>query len=641
MIANIVANVARPLVSKSWLVALFSVPLLPTPTAQQLYMPRTIKQAIKNGTRSLDGRPGPNYWENHGRYSIALTVNPPDRAIRGTEKISYANNSPDTLRMLVFKLFVNIHKPGAPRAGGAAADYLNSGVHIDAFSVNGKSENWGDDSRTFTWKRVRLPAPLMPHDTVQLALDWHYEISLQAGREGMLDSTTYYLAYFYPRVAVYDDYNGWDTMDFTDQQEFYSDFNNYDVSITAPRNFVVWGTGSLLDASDVLQPAALQRYNASLTSDSVIHVATRDQMANSQVTAQNATNTWHFSADDIPDVAFAVSNHYDWDAASVVVDDATHRRASVQSAFNDTAADYHHMVHFGQHALGWLSHNWPGVPYPYVKTTIVQGSADMEYPMMVNDGSTADTVFSRFVVEHELAHTYFPFYMGTNETRYGFMDEGWATTFEYLIGTADMGKPYAVNFFKQFRVNGWIHDPSPLEDLPIVTPGDVLKGAAYGSNAYGKPALGYLAIKDLLGDAEFRKALHAYMDRWHGKHPSPWDFFYTFNDVSGQNLDWFWNDWYFSNNYIDMALTSVAKHGNGYSISIRNIGGMDAPVDVRVKYADGDTATFHQTPAIWKANQKQATFDIAAHKKIASVDLDGGIWMDADTTNNVWKAGSH
>jgi hypothetical protein len=641
MLTNLLLNAAKPVIAKSWLVALLAVPLFPTtPATNGLYMPRNFKNAIKNGTRSLDGKPGPNYWENHGTYSIAMTVNPPDRHVRGTETISYANNSPDTLSSLVFKLFINIHKPGAPREGGAGAAYLNPGVSIDAFNVNGKRARWGSDVGTFTWKRVRLPAPLMPHDTVQLSLDWHYEISLEAGREGMLDSTTYYLAYFYPRVAVYDDYNGWDTMNFTDQQEFYSDFNNYDVSLTVPKNYVVWGTGTLTNVADVLSPDALKRFNASLTSDSVIHVATKAQMANGEITAQNATNTWHFKASNIPDMAFAISDHYDWDATSVLVDDAAHRRASVQSAFNDTAADYHHMAHFAQHALDWLSHNWPGVPYPYEKTTIVQGSADMEYPMMVNDGSTADTVFSRFVVEHELAHTYFPFYMGINETRYALMDEGWATTFEYLIGTADLGKPRATTFFKQFRVNGWINDPSPVEDLPIVTPADVLKSSAYGNNAYGKAALGYLAVKDLLGDATFKKSLHTFMDRWHGKHPAPWDFFYTFDNVSGQNLDWFWTNWYFSNNYIDMALTGVRKSGKGYSLTIDNIGGMDAPVDVHVKYADGDSTSFHQTPAIWKANQKRATVSIPTTKAVASIDLDGGIWMDADTTNNRWNAGN-
>jgi hypothetical protein len=335
-------------------------------------------------------------------------------------------------------------------------------------------------------------------------------------------------------------------------------------------------------------------------------------------------------------MTFALSDHYDWDAASVVVDDATHRRASVQSAYNDTAADFHHMVQFGRHSLDWLSHNWPGIPYPYEKTTIVQGGADMEYPMMVNDGSNADTTFSRFVVEHEIAHTYFPFYMGINETRYGFMDEGWATTFEYLIGVADMGRDREDVLFKSFRVNSWAHDPSPLEDLPIVTPEDVLSGAAYGNNAYGKPALGYLAVKDLLGDAEFRKCLHAFMDRWHGKHPIPWDFFDTFNDVSGKNLNWFWTNWFFSNGYIDLALRSVTKTASGYSAAIDNVGGLVAPFDLRVTYADGTSDTIHETPAVWEANQASAAVAISTKKVVQSVEVVNGIWVDADVTNNKW-----
>jgi aminopeptidase N len=309
----------------------------------------------------------------------------------------------------------------------------------------------------------------------------------------------------------------------------------------------------------------------------------------------------------------------------------------VQAAYNDTAADYRHMVRFAQHALDWLSHNWPGVPYPYEKTTVVQGLAGMEYPMMVNDESYADTVFSRFVVEHEIAHTYFPFYMGINETRYAMMDEGWATTFEYLIGTADLGKPAATTFFQQFRVNGWAGDPSPLEDLPIITPADGMSGGDYGDNAYGKPALGYLALKDMLGDATFRTALHAFMDRWHGKHPIPWDFFNTVNNVTGRNLNWFWNAWYFSNNYIDFAIAGVTKTGSGYSVTLDNIGGMPAPVDIEAKFADGSSEVFHETAAIWQANPRAVTVPIATSKSVQSVTLNGGIWVDADTTNNRWN----
>jgi len=619
---------------RAGLTALLSAGALPAQVAQPLYMPRAVKKAFATGARSADGRPGPKYWQNRGRYSITITAAPPDRTIRGAEQIVYANNSPDTLHRLVIKLFINIHRPGAPRNDGASEDYLTPGVQIDRFAVNGTTTAWRDDPRYFTWQPVTLATPIAPHDSVRLSFDWHYEISKEAGREGMLDSTTYYLAYFYPRVAVYDDYNGWDTMTFTDAQEFYSDFNDYDVTVRVPAGFVVWGTGTLENAPDLLQAEPLRRFQSSFTSDTTVHVATKADMTARQATRQGDENAWHFTATNVPDMTFALSDHYVWDAASVVVDDATHRRASVQSAFNDTAADFHHMVQFGRHSLDWLSHNWPGVPYPYEKTTIVQGSADMEYPMMVNDGSNADTSFSRFVVEHEIAHTYFPFYMGINETRYGFMDEGWATTFEYLIGVADVGRQHADEFYRQFRVNGWARDPSPLEDLPIITPEDVLSGVAYGSNAYGKPSLGYLAMKDLLGDDVFKKCLHAFIDRWHGRHPIPWDFFNTFNDVSGKNLNWFWNNWFFSNNYVDLAMRGVKKMAGGYSATIDNIGGMAAPFDLHVTYGDGTAQTIHETPAVWRANQRTAVVTIATRKTVRAARVATGIWVDADTTNN-------
>ncbi|HEV8508147.1 MAG TPA: M1 family peptidase, partial [Chitinophagaceae bacterium] len=213
--------------------------------AQDLNMSRDVKQAYKNGTRAMDGKPGRNYWQNHGRYTITMTAAPPDRNVKGMETITYINNSPDTIRNPSIKLFLNIHKPGAPREFGATPDYLTSGVHIDECKVNGQPVQIRSDHFVFTNVSVKLPKALTPHDSVELSFAWHYEISLQSGREGMIDSTTYFLAYFYPRVAVYDDYNGWDQMPFMDSHEFYSDFNDYDVTINVPRNYIVVGTGSL------------------------------------------------------------------------------------------------------------------------------------------------------------------------------------------------------------------------------------------------------------------------------------------------------------------------------------------------------------------------------------------------------------
>ena len=604
--------------------------------APSLYLPRAIKQAYAKGTRSPDGRPGPKYWQNHGRYDITINAAPPSRTIRGSEAITYWNASPDSLRRLAIKLFLNNHKPGAARNGSADSLAITSGVHVDRVTVNGAPFDWGNDARYFTVHAMTLPSALLPGDSIRLTFDWHYDLSLESGREGMIDSTTFFLAYFYPRVAVYDDYNGWDTMTFTGSQEFYSDFNDYDVTVNAPANYVVWGTGTLGNATAVLQPAIVERYQASLTSDTTVHVATREDLAAKRVTAQRPVNSWHFSARDIPDMAFGLSDHYDWDATSVVVDDATQRRASAQAAFADTSKDYHHVARYAQHSLDWLSHNWPGVPYPYEKTTVFQGFAGMEYPMMANDETYKDTVFSRFVAEHEIAHTYMPFYMGINETRYAFMDEGWATTLEYLINEADIGPAKARDFFRSFRVQGWISDPSPVSDIPIITPEDVMS-SGWGNNAYGKAALGYLALKELLGDDTFRKSLHGYMDRWHGKHPIPWDFFNSVNDISGKNLNWFWNAWYFENSYIDLGVREVKRVKGGYAVTLENIGGMPAPVTLKLEYSDGSTDMVHETPSIWRASQQRATVRIATKKSLRSLQLDGGIWMDADSTNNAWS----
>jgi hypothetical protein len=601
--------------------------------AQTLYMPRDIQKAFKNETRSVDGRPGKKYWQNYGRYNINITAVPQNRTVKGTEQITYVNNSPDTLKRLNMKLILNIHKPGAARFGDAGADYLTPGIQFDSFLINGEAKKVASGS---TNQLVGLGKPLMPHDSVKLDIGWHFEISKESGREGMIDSTTCYLAYFYPRVSVYDDYNGWDRLPFLDAQEFYNDFNDYTLHVTAPKNYVVWATGTLQNPNEVLQPEYAKRLQASFTSDSTIHVASAAELAAHKVTVQKEMNTWTWTANDISDMAVGISDHYVWDAASVVVDDATNRRASMQAAFLDNSEDFHHAVQNGRNSLGWLSHNWPGVPYPFPKMTSFQGFADMEYPMMVNDSHTNDVRFSQFVQDHEIAHTYFPFYMGINESRYAFMDEGWATTFELLIGTAEVGKEKAESLYKDFRVDRWIHDASTAEDQPVITPSSELRGG-YGNNSYGKPSLSYFALKDMLGDELFKKALHGYMDRWHGKHPIPWDYFNSMSNITGKNLDWFFNNWFFTNYYIDLSLKSVTKASGGYTAAIKNIGGFVLPFNIKVTYADGSAESIHQTPAVWEKNQKQITVSLKTTKVVKSVTLDGGIFMDADESNNTWN----
>jgi hypothetical protein len=359
-------------------------------------------------------------------------------------------------------------------------------------------------------------------------------------------------------------------------------------------------------------------------------------MAGKNVTAQNATNTWKWTASNITDMALGISDHYDWDAASVVVNDKTGRRVSMQAAYADSSQDFHHSVQFGRYSLRWFSNNWPGVDYPCPKSTAFQGFADMEYPMMINDSHTAKLSFAELVQDHEQAHTYFPFYMGTNESYYAFMDEGWATTFEYLIGISENGQKAADDFYKSFRVTRWIHGKHDKEN-PIITPSpDVTFGG--GNNAYGKPSLSYLALKDLLGDKLFKKALHNYMSNWNGKHPIPWDYFYSMSSGSGKDLDWFFYNWFFTPSYIDLDLDKADKTSDGYTLSIKNIGGFAVPFDVVATYDDGTTESFHQTPVVWKDNQKEITVDIKTNKTVKSLTLDGGIFMDANEKDNTWVA---
>jgi hypothetical protein len=602
---------------------------------QELYIPRDVNQAYKNETRNKDGKPGANYWQNKATYDIKVQVAPPNKTITAKEEITYTNNSPDTLKVLNFKLYLNNHKPGAARLGQVSDDYLTSGTHIDTYSENGVQREW-KDRNDGTNKRIQLLKPLSPNQQIKLSFDWHFDMSKQSGREGAIDSTTFFLAYFYPRIAVYDDYQGWDTMTFTGSQEFYNDFNDYTFEVTVPKNYIVWATGDLLNPDEVLQTEYANRLKTSMTSDDVIQIATQDDLTKKQVTKQTETNTWKWKASNITDVAIAISDHYNWDAGSVVVDNKTNRGASVQAAYDEPSEDFKEMVTYGKHSLEWFSNNYPGVPYPFSKSTIVRGFADMEYPMMVNDNSQKNPDFTRFVVEHEIAHTYFPFYMGINETRFGFMDEGWATALEYLIGISDLGKERATAFFQQFRVNRWINSNSMEGDIPIITPSNILSGPALGNNEYGKAALGYLAAKDILGNDLFKKALQGYMARWNGKHPIPWDFFYSINDVSGNNLNWFWSSWYFSNNYIDIAVKNVETNKNGTILKLENVGGMPSPFDVMMTLKDGTTKTVHETPEVWK-NNKEISLTLKDIKDIESLKIDGGIFMDADPSNNSWN----
>ncbi|WP_432807753.1 M1 family metallopeptidase [Pantanalinema sp. GBBB05] len=621
-----------------------------TPSASTLYVPRFVQQAYKKQTRSPDGRPGKNYWQNRSTYKMSITVMPPNRTVSATEEITYFNNSPDSLSEIPFRLYLNAHRPEAIREKPIDESFLSSGIQVDEFRINGQVKAWNvSNTPATTLHMIKLDKPLPPGGSITFSIRWRYDITAAGGwKEGSIDQTTFFLAYFFPRVHPYNDTSGLDFVPFTLGREFNNDFGDYTFEVKVPKNFVVWATGDLLNPQEVLQPTYAQRLQESFTSDRVITIAQPAELQQGRVTAQSDTVTWKWQANNVADVAIALSNHYIWDAGSVVVDPKTGRRASVQSAYTEAAPDFKPMVEVGKRTLAWASTQYPGVPYPYSKTSIIFGGnpgADEEYPMMVNDQSNLDREgkpnygFTRFVATHELLHSWFPFYMGINEKRYPFMDEGWTTAFEHLLAREDMGVENAIAFFKAFRVTTW-STPGVGNDIPIITPHDTLFGAgsyAFGDNPYGKAALGYLALKELMGDVAFKAALHEFMVRWNGKHPLPWDMFNTFNDASGQNYNWFFNNWFFSYNYLDLAVKSVQPIKGGCILQVENVGGMAMPFDVNVVYADGSKASFRQNPRIWQETPQMAIIQIKSNKTLKSLTLDGGIFMDFNPADNTWK----
>ena len=608
-------------------IVLFSINLI----SQDLYIPRNIKQAYENKTRSSDGQPGEKYWQNTGDYTIAFKVNPTEKIVSGTEAIVYSNYSPDTLKTLVIRFVNNLNKPTSPRQGKVSEEFFAEGLTVNSIVVNGhryevNSKDWE------TVYELKLDMPLVPNSKNTVNIDWQYPLSPKSWREGIINENTFFCAYAYPRISVYDDYNGWDILPHMGYTEFYNDFNNYEVSVVVPKDYIVYATGTLTNPEEVLQLPILNKFIQSLSSDEVIHVATKEEIDNHKVTAQKPENIWKFTASHVPDFAFAISSSYIWDASSIQLKT---KRVSVQATYNAGAADFEHYVEWEKYTIKWYSENWPGIDYPFPTMTAFQGFSNMEYPMMINDVSVPDNFSdAQMLVNHEIGHSYFPFYMGTNETRYAYMDEGWAVFLEYLIGEEQYGKELNDQMLTDYRVKRYILDPSTEEDQPIITLSSQLSGKAYRNNSYIKPAFAYLSLKDLLGDDVFKKALHHYMNTWNGKHPMPWDFFYSMNVGSEQDLNWFWNNWFFSNNYVDLKIKSTEIEGKNLIIEVENTGGFAIPFDLEITYEGGTHSNKHFSPEVWQ-NSKHFKIQAQVNKKIKTIKLDGGIYMDYTPDDNV------
>ena len=606
-----------------------------------LRIPLDIQSAYQNGTRAYDGQPGKRYWSNHSAYKMKVTFDPVSRLLKGRSVITYHNESPDTLDKIVLRLYADIFKKGAVRDWPANPDDLSDGVNIEFLSLNGtvRDLNAEDNGiqRQGTNMSVQLDDPLPPAAQLIMGVNWNFTLPEKSRlRMGMYDSSSFFIAYWYPQVAVYDDINGWDRYNYGGLQEFYNDANTFDVHISVPNNFTVFASGLLQNPQELLPDDIYKRYQKGLTSDSVVHLLDSSDVQTRRFTINPAGKDWHFIGKTIPDFAFALSDHYLWDMTSLVVDSASGRRTVVQTGYKKESSDFYDVITIARASLRYFSSELPGVPFPYPRLTVFNGGGGMEFPMMVNDGSSNRLSGTVHVTSHEIAHSYFPFYMGTNERKYAWMDEGWATMLPDVIQhrLAPNYDPIARNIKRFSEVSG-----SEL-DIPMMVPtivyGSNVFRPSYRNAAYSRPGAAYLTLQNILGEKLFAKALQEYIRRWHHKHPIPYDFFFTFNEVSGQDLSWFWKPWFFDFGYPDLGIKKIHRTKTGTDIIINKIGSLPVPIYLELETEDGTHLTVKKSATVWKDSNSDFGIHLDLFKKIKKARLGNGHIPDVNEKNNLW-----
>ncbi|OCX50445.1 peptidase [Mucilaginibacter sp. PPCGB 2223] len=595
--------------------------------------PLNIEQAYLNQTRTISGKPGKNYWQNTAGYNIKISFDPQTRNLKGTVGIDYTNNSPDTLKQLWFKLYPNFYKKGVMRNYKIDAVDMSDGVQIGRLAINNENQDLADANIDGTNMALNIK-PLLSKQKLHVDISYSYTLNRTSHvRTGQVDSGSYFIAYFFPRIAVYDDIDGWNKYPYLGTEEFYNDFCHFNAEITMPGNYQVWATGDLKNASEVYNPQIVKQISlAEKTSDITTVVSEADLQAGN-VTTKRPFNTWRFEADNVTDFVFAASDHYLWMAASPVVDSLTGRRTRVDAVFNPAHKDYFPVIDFARKTVSLMSHTFPKWPFPYQHETVVDGLDQMEYPMMVNDNPLEKTDDAIELTDHEIFHSMFPFYMGINETKYGWMDEGWATIGEWTLSGMIDPKVVDVDGIGLYETIG-----GKEEDLPIITLSTQQTTPSYVANSYPKPGLGYMYVRDMLGDALFTKALHYYIEQWHGRHPIPYDFFNCMNIGAGMNLNWFWKNWFMERGAPDQAISKVSrKTGKEYIAVITNIGTKMIPIDLTVYYADGTTKLIHKDISCWRNGNKEVAVSFTADKPVERLVLGGIYDPDVDKKNNVWE----
>ena len=599
---------------------------------------RALDLPTPNAVRAADGRPGPDYWQQRADYEISATLDPTTQVLTGRETIRYTNHSPQALPYVWVLLEQNIcdaasitNQLNQPALvfGETAFDFscmgFEGGVtleHVRSAGVDLVHTVYG------TTMRVELPAPLLPGGIVPLEIGWHFRVpEMGAGRMGR-DGTLYEIAWWYPRMAVYDDVRGWNHEPYIGAGEFYLEYGRFDVSIDLPAEYVVAATGVLQNPTDVLTAAQRERLARAVESSTPVAVIAAGEVGLPQTRpTREGMLTWRFEAESVRDFAFAAAPNFRWDAVGW-------DGILIQSLYRPGAAGWEEGIRMAEHAIRHFSERL--YPYPYPHATTIEGPiAGMEYPMLTFVAGT-DRENLHFTLMHEFGHEWYPMLVGSNERLYPWMDEGFnmfidiEATENYFRGT-----PYG-DTYAQGPVEAYPQHAIPGLEQPLSTPPAESRDLWW--TAYTKPGLMlHLLRTEVLGKERFDAAFRAYTDAWAFKHPTPADFFRVMRNETGMDLDWFWRGWIYTTARLDQAVDSVTNGADGPEIHLTNRGKMVMPAELAITFGDGSRETVRLPVEMWNLGSRFTYRVRGTGGMPTAVELDPrAVYPDVDRVNNRW-----
>ncbi|OSZ81651.1 peptidase M1 [Chitinophagaceae bacterium IBVUCB2] len=609
-----------------------------------------------NDYRSASGEPGPKYWQNRADYKIVSTLDTGSHAVSGDVEITYTNNSPDNLKFLWLQLDQNIYKKDSrgsattTETGGRWANAkFTDGYNIKSVAVeyNGKTITPKyniTDTRMQVWMNDALKAA---GGKVKISVKFEFVVpeygTDRMGRLKTKNGIVYEVAQWFPRMCVYDDLQGWNTLPYVGAGEFYCEYGDYDFSITAPSNLIIVGSGELQNPQDCYTPEQMNRWNAAKASDKTVIIRSDREVNDPSSRPKQANSTWKFKMTNARDVAWAASKAFVQDAAKINLPSGKKSMAiSVYPVESIVKNGWQRSTEMVKGSIEHYSNKWFEYPYP-AATNVAGIVGGMEYPGIVfcSHSDSGGSLWG--VTDHEFGHTWFPMIVGSNERKYAWMDEGFNTFINGLSTEAfNKGEFAETSFFgdpnSSFMVKYVFDDGMDgLYNVPEVIQQDNL-----GVAAYLKPAQMLDALRNVvLGPDRFDAAFREYINRWAFKHPTPWDFFHTMENVSGEDLSWFWRGWVLNTWKLDQTVKSVAYvkdvATNGADITIENLEKMVMPVTVLVKEANGKEHKINLPVEVWQRGATW-TFGVPTTSEIKEVILDPDKKLpEWNRENNSWK----